>query len=90
MTAEDAQEFRQVVSEVVGEVFGAFEKRLQARLMDVEVELALVQDRLDVLEVVLKDIREHGARVSREQIRQQLRRERFEKRLDRLEAERES
>ena len=86
MTDEEKQEYRSLMVEVMGDAIAALENRLDLRFLELESELALINDRLDGIEVDFKDARTHSVRVSREQMREKLRRERFEKRLERLEA----
>lgn len=74
-----------MVTEVVGSAIQAFEARLDLRLLDFEAEIALVNDRLDLVQVTMTDARVHAVKVSREQMREKVRRERSDKRLDALE-----
>lgn len=80
MSPDDKDGLRAMMVEVMGAASESTEQRLgerldglQATLRDVQVDVALGLDKLDGIEIDVKDIKAHAARVSREHIKDRLR-----------------
>ncbi len=93
MSPDDKDELRAMMVEVMGAASESAEQRLgeridglHATLRDVQVDVALGLDKLDGIEIDVKDVKAHAARVSREHIKDRLRIAELAKRVAEFEA----
>ena len=88
MTEDETERLRTLIADVVGAEFAAQTKHIDERLAEqqrtlgeVQVDVALALDKLDSIEIDVKDVKTHAAKVTREHIRDRLRSDSLEKRF---------